>query len=111
MRIEDAQFLRGDALARLARNTEAERAFREEIRLFPENTDAYARLAVLYAVDHRLVKEVYGVLEAMYSASPTPATADLAAKTLESVGDPAGAARWRSRITPRDTPRPANMNR
>jgi tetratricopeptide (TPR) repeat protein len=51
--IGNAQFLRGDALARLNRYPEAERAFREEIRLFPKTTEAYARLAVLYAVEHR----------------------------------------------------------
>jgi len=95
--IGNAQFLRGDALARLNRYPEAERAFREEIRLFPKNSEAYARLAVLYAVEHRRVREVDELLRAMYAASPQPATAELAAKTLESIGDSTGAAKWRRR--------------
>jgi choline-sulfatase len=95
--IGNAQFLRGDALARLNRFTEAEQAFREEIRLFPGNSEAYARLAVLYAVEHRRVREVDALLRAMYAANPRPETLELAAKTLESIGDSTGAARWRRR--------------
>ncbi|HEV2064086.1 MAG TPA: sulfatase-like hydrolase/transferase [Thermoanaerobaculia bacterium] len=90
-------YLRGDALARLTRYPEAEKAFREEIRAFPDNSEAYARLAILLAVRHRTVKEVHDLIESMYAASPTPETALLAAKTLESIGDRAAAAAWRSR--------------
>jgi tetratricopeptide (TPR) repeat protein len=93
--IGNAQFLRGDALARLNRYPEAEQAFREEIRLFPGNSEAYARLAVLYAVEHRRVREVDALLQAMYAANPRPETSELAARTLESIGDATGAARWR----------------
>jgi tetratricopeptide (TPR) repeat protein len=95
--IGNAQFLRGDALARLNRYPEAEQAFRVEIRLFPGNSEAYARLAVLYAVEHRRVREVDALLRAMYAANPRPETSELAAKTLESIGDSTGAARWRRR--------------
>lgn len=95
--IGNAQFLRGDALARLIRYPEAEQAFRQEIRLFPGNSEAYARLAVLYAVEHRRVREVDELLRAMYAANPQPATSELAARTLESIGDSTGAARWRRR--------------
>ncbi len=95
--IGNAQFLRGDALARLNRYSEAERAFRDEIRFFPRNSEAYARLAVLYAVEHRRVREVDELLRAMYAADPRPATSELAARTLESIGDSTGAARWRRR--------------
>jgi tetratricopeptide (TPR) repeat protein len=95
--IGNAQFLRGDALARLSRFPEAEQAFREEIRLFPRNSDVYARLAIVYGIEHRRVSEVQELLEAMQAANPTRETAVLAAKTLESMGDPADAARWRRR--------------
>jgi tetratricopeptide (TPR) repeat protein len=95
--IGNAQFLRGDALARLSRFPEAEQAFREEIRIFPKNSDAYARLAVVYGIEHRRVSEVQALLESMQAANPTKETALLAAKTLESMGDPADAARWRRR--------------
>ena len=96
-RIADAQYLRGDSLARLNRPAEAEAAFREEIRGFPKNADAYSRLAVLYAVEHRRVQEVRALLEAMHAANPGAETAELAAKTLESLGDAREAAAWRLR--------------
>ena len=95
--VGNLHFLRGDALARLSRNREAEAAFHEEIRLFPKNSQAYARLAILYALDRRTVAEVYGVLEAMARANPTPKASRLAAETLESIGDVRGAATWRRR--------------
>ncbi|MEP6770108.1 MAG: tetratricopeptide repeat protein, partial [Acidobacteriota bacterium] len=91
------QFLRGDALARLGRYAEAQQAFQEEIRSFPANSEAYARLAILYAVQHRPVRDVYGLLEKMYAANPGRDSALLAAKTLDSIGDPRGAAAWRGR--------------
>ena len=96
-RIADAQYLRGDALARLNRPVEAEKAFREEIRGFPKNADAYSRLAVLYAVEQRRVRDVRALLEEMHAANPGAATAELAAKTLESLGDLPAAAVWRRR--------------
>jgi arylsulfatase A-like enzyme/TolA-binding protein len=46
--ITELYFYLGDTLARLGRNTEAEAAFKEEIRLFPQNRRAYAGLAMLY---------------------------------------------------------------
>jgi tetratricopeptide (TPR) repeat protein len=99
--IGNAQFLRGDALARLNRYPEAEKAFLEEIRVFPKNSDAYARLAILYAVEHRRVRDVTKVLDAMYAANPVASTAELGAKTLESLGDGRSAAAWRRRATVR----------
>ncbi|HEX7252580.1 MAG TPA: sulfatase-like hydrolase/transferase, partial [Thermoanaerobaculia bacterium] len=95
--IGNAQFLRGDSLARLSRYPEAEAAFGEEIRLFPKNSEAYARLAIVYGVEHRRVSEVDRLLESMQAANPTSETALLAAKTLEAMGDTGGAARWRRR--------------
>jgi choline-sulfatase len=95
--IENFQFLRGDCLARLNRLGDAEAAFREEIRLFPANSQAYSRLAVVLGLRGRTVREVESLLEAMMAASPGPATALIAAKTLESMGDRAGGAAWRHR--------------
>jgi arylsulfatase A-like enzyme/tetratricopeptide (TPR) repeat protein len=98
--VPDLHFLRGDALARLGRYPEAEAAFEEEIRLFPGNAPAYARLAIVYGIEHRAVKQVDRILERMVAASPKPETIELAAKTLESMGDPAGARTWRRRLRP-----------
>ena len=90
--VPDLHFLRGDALARLARYDEAERAFREEMRLFPRNLQAYTRLAIVLGLQHRTIKEVDAVLAQMASVSPvSAATFELAAKTLDSMGDARGA--------------------
>jgi tetratricopeptide (TPR) repeat protein len=95
--VPDLHFLRGDALARLARYDEAERAFREETRLFPRNLQAYTRLAIVLGLQHRTIKEVDAVLAQMASASPGPSTFELAAQTLDSMGDARGAQAWRRR--------------
>jgi arylsulfatase A-like enzyme/Flp pilus assembly protein TadD len=95
--VEGLAYLRGDALARLDRRAEAEQAFREEIRLFPRNTEAYARLAVVLALEHRTLGEVRRLFEDMGRANPGKDGARLAAKTLESLGDREAAAEWRRR--------------
>jgi hypothetical protein len=93
-------FLRGDVLARLHRYAEAEAAFREEIRAFPRNAQAYASQAVVLALEGRSQAEVHGVLDSMVRASPTRETILLAAKTLEFMGDAEGARAWRHRAAP-----------
>ncbi|MGH9456327.1 MAG: tetratricopeptide repeat protein, partial [Thermoanaerobaculia bacterium] len=86
--------IRGDVLARLGRGEEAEAAFARELRNFPENRDAYAKLALLYAATGRLDR-ARGILEILVRADPSPAARSLAANTLEAVGDAEGAARFR----------------
>jgi Flp pilus assembly protein TadD len=95
--VRNLDFLRGDALARLGRHAEAEAAFEEEIRSFPRNSQAYTRLAIVYGLQRRAVKDVDRLLEAMVAANPTRETIELAAKTLESLGDVQGARAWRRR--------------
>jgi choline-sulfatase len=95
--VPDLEFLRGDVLAREQRYAEAEAAFREEIRAFPANAQAYARLAILYAVQGHPKADVDRLFETMIAAAPTRAAALLAAKTLESLGDAARARAWRER--------------
>lgn len=87
---------RGDILARMGRNREAEAAFREEIAKFPATTDAYVRLALLLASEHRF-SEIEPTLEAMVKASPKPATYFLAAREMKDLGNDAGARAFRSR--------------
>src|SRR5581483_4857742 len=72
---------RGDILARLGRNQEAEAAFRDEMQRFPATTDAYMMLALLLASEHRF-NEIGPTLEAMVNASPVPATYFLAAREM-----------------------------
>ncbi len=95
--VRDLELLRGDALGRLNRLREAQAAFEEEIRLFPDNAPAYARLAVIWGLRGRTVREVHGLLDTMHARSPGPETAVLAARTLESMGDRQGAGAWRQR--------------
>jgi choline-sulfatase len=95
--VPDLDFLRGDVLARLGRLAEAQRAFEAEVGAFPANSKAWARLAILYGLQRRTVREVDALLERMVAANPQPETLELAAKTLESMGDPRGAAAWRGR--------------
>lgn len=92
------EFLRGDALARSERFEEAVAAFREEIRAYPSNSQAYARLAIVLALRQETRGSVRSLLESMYAANPVPSTALLARRTLASVGDPAGAERWASAV-------------
>lgn len=87
---------RGDILARMGRNGEAESAFRDEIQNFPATTDAYTRLALLLASQHRFA-EIEPTLDAMVKASPRRATCLLAAREMNDLGNEAGAARFRRR--------------
>ncbi|MDQ6799715.1 MAG: tetratricopeptide repeat protein [Acidobacteriota bacterium] len=87
---------RGDVLARMGRNDEAEAAFREEIKNFPTTTDAYVKLALLLAAEHRFT-EIEPTLEAMVKASPTPATYLLAARAMHDFGNEAASRAFRSR--------------
>jgi tetratricopeptide (TPR) repeat protein len=87
---------RGDVLARLGRNQEAEAAFREEMTHFPATTDAYVRLALLLAAQHRFA-EIEPTLEAMVKASPLPATYLLAARSMHDLGNEAASRAYRTR--------------
>lgn len=89
--------LRGEILARLGRHLEAAAAFREEIRRNPAHREAYARLAILYALEGRRVAEVRELLDSMHAHDPGRDAALLAARTLDSLGDEEGAAAWRRR--------------
>lgn len=94
--LRDLQFLRGDALARQGRIDDARQAFEEEIRDFPTNSAAYARLAVVYGLQGRRVGEVRALLDRMVRAHPGRDTVLLAAKTLDTLGDRQAAEQWRS---------------
>jgi arylsulfatase A-like enzyme/predicted negative regulator of RcsB-dependent stress response len=91
-------FLRGDLLARLDRPAEAEAAYRREIENFPQHAQAYANLAVIYFIEGKR-DAMNRMMEAMVAANPHPGAYALAARTLEALDDPAGAARWRRRAS------------
>ena len=95
-RVYRLQFLRGDALARLARMGDAEAAYRREIEAFPNHLQAYANLAVVHFVrGDRAAAQA--TLEDMARVNPGAPAHDLAAKTWEALGDRRAAAAWRKR--------------
>lgn len=87
--------LRGDALARLGREREAEAAFREEIRFFPADVEAYRSLIVLLVTQNR-TDEATKMVRELAAASPNARTYNVIAETLRVVGDEQGARYWRA---------------
>lgn len=94
--VPDLESTRGDALARMERIAEAESAFRAEIAAFPNNREAYTRLAVLYAMLGRGT-DAEQTLQRMFDANRSAATARLAAETWSVVENGSAAARWRAK--------------
>lgn len=92
--VSTLEFLRGDILARLGRNAEAEAAFREETRRFPQTLRAWTGLALLYASAGRQA-EAFAALEQMMRQNPSARAAAAAEETLKILGDEAGARRVR----------------
>jgi choline-sulfatase len=87
---------RGDILARMGRPADAEAAFRQEIAKFPATTDAYVKLALLLASQHRF-NEIQPTLDAMVAAAPMPATYFLAAREMTDLGNVTAARDYRNR--------------
>ncbi len=96
---------RGDVLARLGRNSEAERDFRLEIANFPKAPDAYGSLILLLASENR-IEEGSKLVYELIQASPTPHSYVVVSETLKSIGDDRGALYWAYqglRSSPRDS--------
>jgi arylsulfatase A-like enzyme/Flp pilus assembly protein TadD len=89
-------FLRGDVLARLGREREAETAFQLEIRDFPFSAQAWTALAVLHASQGR-EEQARRTLEELVARVQTPEAYFAASRTLEVLGDPESAAQLRKR--------------
>lgn len=88
--------IRGDVLSRLGEEKAAEAAFAAEIGSFPENLDAWSRLALLYASAGR-TGEVRSLLVRMTAQVPGRKSLEAAARVCEIVGDSKGARAWRDR--------------
>ncbi|MFN2634585.1 MAG: tetratricopeptide repeat protein, partial [Thermoanaerobaculia bacterium] len=95
--MRNLQALRGDALARLGREREAEAAFREEIEAFPGNLDAWSRLAVLYAGGGREA-EFRGLLEEMTRRVGSRQALETAGRLCRIVGDRWCAKHWGAKL-------------
>ena len=92
-RIPNLHFYRGDILARLGRNAEAEREFRAEIGTYPTEPDAYASLMLLLASSGR-IEEATRVVFDLIKASPRPPSYIAVSETLKVMGDDRGARYW-----------------
>jgi choline-sulfatase len=88
--------MRGDLLARLGREKEAEQDFRAEVGTYPENLDAWARLALLSASRGR-PGEPAGILSEMTSRVPTSRSYDTAVRVCGILKDAACALDWSRR--------------
>lgn len=77
---------RGFVLAGMGRDAEAEKAFREEIRLFPENAFAYKNLIVFYAV-HGRVQDEGRLIDSLIQRYPSPASYAAVADALGTLGN------------------------
>lgn len=92
-RVPNLHFYRGDILARLGRNAEAEREFRAEIATYPTEPDAYASLLLLLASSGRIAEGTQVVFD-LIKASPRPPSYIAVSETLKVIGDDRGARYW-----------------
>lgn len=85
--IADLHLFLGESLTHLDRYAEAEDQYREELRAFPRNVQAYASLAMLYRASNR-DDAVEDVLNELVSGTPTPEGYAVAARLWTILGDP-----------------------
>jgi choline-sulfatase len=88
--LPELHFYTGDTLAQLDRYDEAEREFREEIRLFPENARAYVSLSLLERARGHADAAVSALRE-LVEQTPSPANYTLAVRALTIMGQTAAA--------------------
>jgi tetratricopeptide (TPR) repeat protein len=79
-------FTRGDVLARMGRNADAEKAFRKEIRDNPNDARAPSSLALLYASEGR-PREAVETLQQLTTSNQSPGAYAAAVRTLRVLGD------------------------
>ncbi|MCU1231969.1 MAG: hypothetical protein JWO97_4853 [Acidobacteria bacterium] len=87
------QYLRGDTLARLGRNDEAEAAFHDEIKEFPTEPAPYKNLILLYVLQGRN-DEATQLIFTLEQKSPTPPSYVAISEALKTIGDANGAKYW-----------------
>ncbi|MGZ7081412.1 MAG: tetratricopeptide repeat protein, partial [Thermoanaerobaculia bacterium] len=94
-RVPNLHFYRGDVLARLGRNDEAEREFRQEIAFYPTAPDAYGSLILLLSTQGRL-GEATNLIHRLLEVAPNPRSYVAISETLKAIGDDRGARYWAS---------------
>jgi len=95
MQPADLRFYIGDSLARLERYPDAERAFREELSIYPNSARAHTGLAMLYESTNRPA-DAEKVIADMIAVAPSPATYATAAQLWDMFGEPARASAVRA---------------
>jgi choline-sulfatase len=85
-------YVRGDILARLQRDAEAEQAFQHEIASFPSDLRTYSSLAALFAAEGKPDAAVAVLRQMVDGNAGSPAAFAEAVKTLRVLGDSQGAA-------------------
>ena len=98
--ISELYFYLGDTLARLGRNAEAEAAFKEESRLFPQQPRSYAGLAMLYRSLGRDAEARSRDPATCSHAAPVAESYSLATQLWTMFGEPQKAAAIRRRRSP-----------
>lgn len=96
--IENLEYARGDAYARLGKYPEAEAAFKREIARHPRNRLPYAKLFLVYTLMSRNA-EARAALQAMYEVTPSKSTALYAASSAQAVDAAALAQYWRQKAS------------
>ena len=86
-------FMRGDVLARMGRVEDAEREFRREIELFPEEPLAYKNLVLLLVAEGR-TREATLLLRLLVASAPTPPSYLAVCHVLQTLGDERGVRFW-----------------
>jgi tetratricopeptide (TPR) repeat protein len=84
-------YARGDVLARMGRNDQAEQAFQREIAEHPTAPQAYASLAMLFASEDR-TPQALATIQRLVAANRSPGGYGMAVRTLRILGDPTDAA-------------------
>jgi len=92
-RVPNLHFYRGDVLARLGRNDEAEREFRQEIAFYPTEPDPYSSLVVLLSSEGR-TDEATKLIFHMAEVAPDPPMYVAIVETLRAIGDDRGSLYW-----------------
>lgn len=98
--LASVHYLKGEVLGGMNRPQEAEREFKAELELFPNNADAQASLALLYAAWGRK-SEARQLVRKLTAGNPDTAVLAVAAQILGLLGDTAGAEGLRRRASAR----------
>ena len=93
--LPDLHLYLGESFVHLDKYAEAESQYREELRAFPRNLQAYASLAMLYRASNR-DDDVEDVLNELVTETPTPESYAVAARLWTILGERSRAEALRS---------------